>query len=73
MKRICIYPSDIVEILGKSPSTAQKLLRTIKDAYGKQKHQPVTIKEFCDYMALSFNDVFNMINKIKPTDGQKSA
>ena len=69
MKRICIYPSDIVEILGKAPTTAQKLLRTIKDAHGKKKHQMITIKEFCDYMALPFDDVFNMINKIKPTDG----
>ena len=65
MKRICIDAKEVAIILGKSQSTAQTLLRTIRDAYEKKKRQPVTIKEFCDYMELPFEEVFNMINGIK--------
>ncbi|GAA3784253.1 hypothetical protein GCM10022271_15770 [Corallibacter vietnamensis] len=63
MKRICIYPSDVEAITGKSKKTAQTLVRTIKDVYQKKKHQVVTIREFCDYMGLEYDDVFNEINK----------
>ncbi len=33
MKRICIYPSDVVYLLGKSQNASQTLLRTIKDVF----------------------------------------
>ena len=72
MKRICIYPSDIIEILGKSLTTSQTLVRTIKDSLGKKKFQPLTIKEFCDYMDLPFEEVFNLVNNIKSKDDKKS-
>lgn len=62
MKRICIYPSEVAIITGKSISSARELIRRIKDAYGKQKRQPVTIKEFCDYEGFPYEDVNNMIN-----------
>ncbi|WP_418511958.1 hypothetical protein [Corallibacter sp.] len=64
MKRICIYPSDVEAITGKSKKTAQTLVRTIKDVYQKEKHQVVTIREFCEYMGLEYEDVFNEINNI---------
>ncbi|WP_417289536.1 hypothetical protein [Corallibacter sp.] len=64
MKRICIYPSDVEAITGKSKKTAQTLVRTIKDVYQKEKHQVVTIREFCEYMGLEYDDVFNEINNI---------
>jgi hypothetical protein len=72
MKRLCIDAKEAAIVLGKAPSTAQTLLRTIKDALGKKKHQPVTIKEFCVYKDLPYEDIFNMINKIKPQDDKKS-
>lgn len=63
MKRICIYPSDVAELTGKSLSSSRELIRHIKAVHGKQKHQLVTIKEFCDFQCLPFEEVFNMINK----------
>jgi len=66
MYRYCIYPKEISLILGKSDTYSRNLVRTIKDAYGKSSYQPVTIKEFCDYMDLPFEDIFNMINHISP-------
>ncbi len=64
MNRMCIYPSDIAILLGKSLATAQTLLRTIKDALGKKKRQNVTIAEFCDYQGLPYDEVNSMINKL---------
>ncbi|WNM17969.1 transcription initiation factor IIE subunit beta family protein [Flavobacterium capsici] len=57
MSRICIYAKDVQIITGKSERQARKIINSIKDAYAKKKHQPVTIKEFCDYMDLDINDV----------------
>jgi len=65
MKQICIYPKEVALILGKSQTYAQTLLRTMRDVYKKKKHQAVTIREFCEYMALPFDDVFNMVNGIE--------
>ena len=72
MKRLCIDAKEVAIVLGKSVVTGQTLLRTIKDVLGKKKHQPVTIKEFCDYEGLPFEVVFNMINGIKTKDEQPS-
>lgn len=66
MEKLCINSTEVAELLGKSQTTAQTLLRTIKDAYGKKKYQVITIKEFCDYQGLPYEEVFNMINK-KPS------
>lgn len=65
MKRLCIYPDEVAIITGKSISSARELIRRIKDVNGKRKHQPVTIKEFCDYEGIPYDEVFNMINKIQ--------
>ncbi|WP_435139209.1 hypothetical protein [Formosa sp. A9] len=62
MYRLVIYSPDVQAILGCSPSKASELLRIIKDVHDKEKHQSVTIKEFCDYQDLPFEEVFNMIN-----------
>ncbi len=62
MKQLLIYPKEIVLITGKSLTTAQTLVRTMKDVYNKEKHQDITIREFCDYTGIPFEDVFNMIN-----------
>ncbi|TYB76996.1 hypothetical protein [Bizionia myxarmorum] len=69
MKQLCIYPKEVAIILGKSPTTAQTLVRTIKDALGKTKHQALSIREFCVYMDLSYTDVFNEVNNITTEDG----
>ena len=64
MKQLSIYPKEVSVILGKSVITARRLIRTIKDVHKKEKHQAVTIREFCDYMDMPYEDVFNMVNNI---------
>ena len=56
-KRICIYPQDVQLITGKSERYGRKIIKTIKDKLHKQKHQLVTIEEFCDYMGLEKEEV----------------
>ena len=53
MKRICIYPKDIQRITGKSERQSRNILAKIKAHNNKEKHQMVTIYEFCDYMGLN--------------------
>lgn len=62
MYRFCIYPKEIAVILGKSETYSRNLVRTIKDVHSKSPHQPITIKEFCDYMDLPYEDIFKSIN-----------
>jgi hypothetical protein len=65
MRRIIITTNDVMFLTGKSESYSQKLIKSIKDAHDKKKHQPITIRVFCDYMDLPFEEVFNTVNGIK--------
>lgn len=61
MKRICIYPKDIHLITGRSERQSREILRQIKKHYNKEKHQPITIEEFCDYMKLDAQKIIPLI------------
>jgi hypothetical protein len=71
MKRICIYPSDIVHLTEKSEGTCRRIIRDFKKELGKSNHQLVTIREFCVYKGLPYQEVFNLINKNKPEENTK--
>ncbi len=45
-KRACIYPKDIQRITGRSERYGRKLLNDIKNYFGKESYQFITIKEF---------------------------
>jgi len=60
-KRICIYPQDVQIITGKSERYGRKVIKSIKDNLNKQKHQLVTIEEFCEYMGLEVDRVEALI------------
>ena len=60
-KRICIYPQDVQLITGKSERYGRKIIKIIKDKRNKQKHQLVTIDEFCEYMGLGKEEVILFI------------
>ena len=62
MKRICIYPKDVQIITGRSLRYCQELIKHIKVLHNKEKHQSVTIKEFCNYMDFPFEDINDMIH-----------
>ena len=62
MNRITIYPKDIQRITGKSERQCRNILNDIKVFYKKQKHQIITIEEFCNYMGVDLNKVNNFIS-----------
>lgn len=53
MKRVVIYPKDIMIITGKSERYSRYLIQRIKKHLGKEDHQVVSIVEFCEYMGLA--------------------
>ncbi len=57
LNRICIYPKDIQCLTGKSERYGRKVIQAIKSKLGKEPHQLVTIKEFCDYTGLNEKEV----------------
>ncbi|WP_157893329.1 thioredoxin domain-containing protein [Salegentibacter sediminis] len=64
MNRLCIYSHDVAQIMGISLKSAQKKLRLIRTHYHKEKHQCVTIDEFCEFTGLNTLRVYNEINRI---------
>lgn len=57
MRRVVIYPKDIMIITGKSERYSRYLIQRIKKHFNKEEHQVVSIAEFCTYMGLEISDV----------------
>jgi tRNA A58 N-methylase Trm61 len=55
--RLIIYPKDIQLITGRGERYAERVIRTIKQRLGKQKHHLVTYEEFCKFAGLSLHDL----------------
>jgi len=53
LSKIIIYPKDVAIITGKSYRASWQLLRKVHTFYNKDKHQVVTVQEFCEYMGIS--------------------
>ena len=53
MERICVYPKDVSVITGKSERFGRSLIKQIKDKFDKQKHQYITVEDFCNYTGIS--------------------
>jgi hypothetical protein len=70
MTRIVIYPSDIIILTNKSESYARKEIQNLKKALHKEKHQKVTIKEYCHYYGFNLEEVLRILSKF---DLQKSS
>jgi hypothetical protein len=61
LKRLCIYPKDIMIITGKSERYARKLLQNAKLQLGKKPNQFVTIKEFSELSGLDEEEINRII------------
>lgn len=61
--RQVITSKDIQIYFGKKPSMSFKILSQIKKDIGKQKHQPITIKEFCEYYGVDKKGIVAVIKK----------
>lgn len=63
IKRLCIYPKDIMRITGRSERYSRKLLREVKDHFGKKSYQFVTAGEFAEYSGLDKDKIIEFLNK----------
>lgn len=61
MNRIYIYPKEIQQLTGRSERYSRDLVAKIKKLNDKDKHQPVTIEEFCVYMKLNQEVVWRVL------------
>ncbi len=52
LSKVIIYPKDVAIITGKSYRASWQLLKKIHAYYKKDKHQVVTVQEFCEYMGI---------------------
>jgi uncharacterized protein (UPF0305 family) len=61
IKRLIIYPKDIMMITGKSERYSRYLHKRIKKHFGKEDHQVLSVGEFCNYMGLDLNIINEVI------------
>jgi hypothetical protein len=59
--RIIIYPKDIQRITGKSERYARYMMQKIRVHLGKEKHQLITIQEFCTYSGIPHEHVTSLL------------
>ena len=58
--KVIIYPKDIALITGKSYRSSWQLLKNIRNHYNKEKHQVVTVQEFCEYMGIAGDEILTV-------------
>ena len=63
MVRLIMTPKDVEVILRKSPSYARRIVRVIKRKNNKEKHQKITVKEFCRDQGLEVSEVVAELNE----------
>ena len=56
-KRFVLYPSDIMQLMGKSERTVRRIIKEIRALYNKKKRAPITVGEFCEYSGYSVEEV----------------
>lgn len=61
IRRICIYPKDVVRITGKSYRQSIRMLHNIRKSLNKEESDFVTIEEFCKATGLKIEDVEPLI------------
>ncbi len=63
MSRLIITAKDVQVILGVSSGHASRIIRVIKRINNKEKHQKITITEFCRYMGFDVKEVMLVLKE----------
>lgn len=61
MKRVVVYPKDIMVLTGKSERYSREVLKKIKTKLNKEEHHLVSVQEFCNYFGLNIEHVFSVL------------
>jgi hypothetical protein len=62
LKRAVIYSKDIELITGKSGRYARKIMSRMRKKLGKEKHQLISLGEFCAYMGLPEAEIHDYLS-----------
>ena len=62
LKRVVIYAKDIEVITGRSARYARKIMTRIRRDLGKQRHQLISLSEFCAHTGLPIEEVSRHLN-----------
>lgn len=57
MKKVIITTGDIQNVIGIGERQARNIISKMRDYYSKEKHQLITVKEFCDYYGIKYDDI----------------
>ena len=60
-RKLIIRNGDVQRILEVTERQARNKMRQIRHYFKKEKHQVITVKEFCDYLGLQYEDVISRI------------
>ncbi len=63
MTRLIITAKDVQVILDVSSDHASRIIRVIKRINKKEKHQKITITEFCRYMGFEVKEVMLVLQE----------
>ena len=69
MHGIFIDITDIRAIHGCSYTTARRRIQTIRDSLEKKDDQEITIREFCEFEGISFDEYYQAVTP-KPGNQQ---
>ncbi len=59
--RLIIFSSDVMSIHSCHSSTASRKIQLVKSSLQKKEHQQVSIKEYCDYWGLEYEDTLKFL------------
>lgn len=61
LKRLAVYSSDLQRITGQSMRTSQRLLNRMRDTFGLDRRQHVTIYQASEYLGIPVKDISSFI------------
>lgn len=59
--RLTIYTSDLQRITGRSERTCQRIINEIKDMFGLNKRQLVTVRHASEYLGIPVSEIHPFI------------
>lgn len=63
IRPLAIHTKDVQRIIGKTDRSARYLMTAIRRRFGKEKHQMISVAEFCDYTGLPEKEVFKRMTQ----------
>jgi len=57
MKKVIITTGDVQNVVGIGERQARNVIAKIREYYDKERHQLITVKEFCDYYGVQYEDI----------------